>query len=265
LAQVCQRWRSIIFASPSRLGLHLLCTYGTPVADMLTHSPPLPLTIFYFWGKHHRTTEEDGKGILLALQHSDRVRDIVLSFQASSRGSWEKIITAMNKQFPILQRVHIRASTKRYIPFTLPSTFQAPLLRHFTVRWIALPIGLPMFMTTVGLVTLTLDDIPSDAYFPPSDLLTRLSLMPHLEELVVHFSYSSFDVEPQLSSASAITHITLPNLRVLCFGGVSSCLDALLASIAAPLLNKLNIVLSNHSPFAVPHLLQFMRTTQNWT
>ena len=45
LIHVCRRWRYLIFASASHLGLCLVCTYGTPVADMLAHSPPLPLII----------------------------------------------------------------------------------------------------------------------------------------------------------------------------------------------------------------------------
>jgi hypothetical protein len=48
LAHVCQRWRNVILGSASYLGVSLICTYGTPVADMLAHSPPLPLVIDYF-------------------------------------------------------------------------------------------------------------------------------------------------------------------------------------------------------------------------
>ncbi|KAI0276410.1 hypothetical protein BGY98DRAFT_986246, partial [Russula aff. rugulosa BPL654] len=40
LAHVCQRWRNLILGSATYLGLCLVCTYGTPVADMLAHSPP---------------------------------------------------------------------------------------------------------------------------------------------------------------------------------------------------------------------------------
>ena len=47
LAHICQRWRNIIFGTASYLGISLVCTYGTPVADMLAHSPPLPLIIHY--------------------------------------------------------------------------------------------------------------------------------------------------------------------------------------------------------------------------
>ena len=48
LAQVCQRWRKLILGSPSYLSLCLFCTYGSPLADMLAHSPPLPLVIDSF-------------------------------------------------------------------------------------------------------------------------------------------------------------------------------------------------------------------------
>jgi hypothetical protein len=259
LAQVCQRWRSIIFASPSRLDLHLLCTYGTPVADMLTHSPPLPLTIYYP-DKYRKMTKKDEKCILLALQHRDRVRHIMLAFRTSS---WQKVITAMDEQFPTLERMRIEVPIHGSARLVLPSTFQAPLLRSFTLANVILPIGSTLLMTTVGLVTLILDDIPS-VYFAPSHLLTRLSLMPHLEKLVVRFYTPTPRVEPQLSSTSVMTHITLPNLRIFIFRGVSPYLDALLAWIAAPLLNNFDISISKQPPFVVPHLLRFMRTTQNF-
>ena len=51
--QVCQRWRYLILGSASHLRLALLCTHGTPVADMLVHSPPLPLVI------HHDDPNQD--------------------------------------------------------------------------------------------------------------------------------------------------------------------------------------------------------------
>jgi hypothetical protein len=79
LAQVCRWWRYLILASPLQLDLHLLCTHGVPIADMLAHSPQLPLTIHYDdWDRE--TTEEDEEGILLALRHTDRVHYITLDF-----------------------------------------------------------------------------------------------------------------------------------------------------------------------------------------
>jgi hypothetical protein len=75
LVHVCQRWRYLILGSVSHLGLCLVCTRGTPVADMLTRSPPLPL-IIGFEDENHGLTAEDEEGIMLALQHRNRVRRI---------------------------------------------------------------------------------------------------------------------------------------------------------------------------------------------
>ncbi|KAH9981950.1 hypothetical protein BJV74DRAFT_58499 [Russula compacta] len=72
LIHVCRRWRYLVFASASRLRLCLVCTHGTPVADMLAHSPPLPLIIDHFHPARE-ITAEDEEGIILALQHHDRM------------------------------------------------------------------------------------------------------------------------------------------------------------------------------------------------
>ncbi|KAH9974302.1 hypothetical protein BGW80DRAFT_1559832, partial [Lactifluus volemus] len=59
LAQVCRRWRCLILAYPIRLDINLLCSYGVPVADMLAHSPPLPLTIWYSNGDREMTAKDE--------------------------------------------------------------------------------------------------------------------------------------------------------------------------------------------------------------
>ncbi|KAI0246828.1 hypothetical protein BJV78DRAFT_98776 [Lactifluus subvellereus] len=260
LAQVCRLWRHLILASPSRLHLHLLCTQGVPIVDMLAHSPPLPLTIYYN-EEDRKTTEEDEEGILLALRHSDRVRYI--GFYLPAPGL-RKVITTMDEQFPIMERLYIRSRTKGDTSLVLPRTFQAPHLRHLGLWGAALPIGSPLLTTTVSLVTLTLRDIPPSAYFPPSNLLTRLSLMPQLEMLVIgfHSPLPNRDVERQLLDTPIMTHITLPNLRVLSFKGVSAYLEGLLARISAPVLSNLEIFLFSQLTFTVPRFLQFMGTSE---
>jgi hypothetical protein len=259
LAQVCQWWRKLIFASPSRLNLHLFFTNGAPVADMLMHSPPLPLVISYT-DRHRMITAEDEENIQLALQYGDRVHHINLVLPASSL---QRLIMAINGQFPILDRINIISSTIN-TALDLPRTFRAPLLHTFALRTASLPIGSPLLTTTVGLVILVLEDIPSSAYFPPSHILTRLSLMHQLEKLVIRFHspLPSSDIEPQLSDASVMAHITLPNLRFFFFRGVSAYLERLLARIRAPLLSNFEIVFFNQLTFTIPHFSQFMRTTE---
>ena len=76
LIQVCRIRRYLVLESAFYLRLSLVCAYGKLVADMLAHSSPL-LIIDYF-DRHHELTAEDEKGIILALQHRDRVRRLRL-------------------------------------------------------------------------------------------------------------------------------------------------------------------------------------------
>ncbi|KAI0249393.1 hypothetical protein BJV78DRAFT_701650 [Lactifluus subvellereus] len=175
-----------------------------------------------------------------------------------------KIITTMNEQFPILERLWIQSQAKGDRSLVLPRTFQAPHLRHLILWPTALPIGSPLLTAAVGLVTLVLADILPSAYFPPSYLLARLSLTPQLERLAIRF-YSPLpnrDVERQLLDTPIMTHITLPHLRWFSFKGVSAYLEGLLARISAPVLSDLEIELFNQLTFTVPHLLQFMDTSE---
>jgi hypothetical protein len=259
LAQVCRQWRYLILASPSQLDLRLVCTYGTPVADMLAYSPPLPLIIYYL-DIDFQTTAEDEDGILLALEHRDRVCRIGLSMPASSL---QKIIMALDDQFPVLERMYIHSEEDGGL--MLPKTFQAPLLRHLSLRHNALPIGSPLLMTTTGLVTLLLLAIPSFTYFPPGYILTRLSLMPQLEWLSICFCspVPNRDVRMQLLGIPTTTHITLPNLRCLEFSGVSAYLEGLLSRVSAPVLNQLQIYFFSQLTFTIPSLLQFLHTSES--
>ncbi|KAI0255453.1 hypothetical protein BJV78DRAFT_674038 [Lactifluus subvellereus] len=232
-----------------------------PIANMLAHSPPLPLTIDYVG----ETSEEDEEGIFLALRHTDRVHYISLTLPSPKL---RKIITTMDEQFPILERLLIGSPIQDDTSsLVLPRTFQAPHLRHLYLWHVALPIGSPLLTTTVGLVTLWLLDIPPSAYFTPSYLLTRLSLMPQLENLAIGF-YSPLPnrhVERQLLDTPIMTHVTLPNLRWFSFKGVSAYLEGLLARISVPVLSNLTIMLFNQLTFTVPRLLQFMNTSETFS
>jgi hypothetical protein len=72
LAHVCQRWRNLILGSSSYLDLCLVCTHGTPVSEMLVHSPPLPLVIEYNY-EDPDIAAEDEEGFMLAFQMRDRL------------------------------------------------------------------------------------------------------------------------------------------------------------------------------------------------
>jgi hypothetical protein len=97
LAQVCQRWRNIILGSASYLRLSLVCTYGTPVADMLAHSPPLQLVIDY---DEKDITAKGEEGIMLALKLRNRVRRVRLGMPVPNL---QKFVMAMDDEYPVLE------------------------------------------------------------------------------------------------------------------------------------------------------------------
>ncbi|KAH9979270.1 hypothetical protein BGW80DRAFT_1454947 [Lactifluus volemus] len=253
LAHVCRLWRNLILESPSRLNLHLLCANGVPVADVLAHSPPLPLTIRY--RAFPEITAEDESGIFLALSHRDRVHYVDLWMPNVG-----KFVTAMDDQFPILERMYIHSGTK----VDLPLTFQAPNLRNLILSTASLSIVSPLLTTsTVGLVTLELLNILPSAYFPPSYILTRLALMATLERLSItfHSLITNHDVERQLHQTPDT--ITLPNLRQFLFQGTATYLEGLVAWISVPSLSVLRVNLFNQLPFTVPRLCQLMQSSEN--
>ena len=261
LIHVCRRWRYLVFASASHLGLCLVCTHGAPVADMLAHSPPLPLTIDY-GHRAREITAEDEEGIILALQHRDRVRHISLLIPIPNL---QKVLPTMDDEFPMLDFLFIGRLINHNMGFVLPKTFQAPHLRHLILVNFAIPIRSPLLTPAVGLVTLSLGLIHPSAYFPPNDLLQRLSLMPQLEVLRIGFlsPVPNREVEMQLLDTPTTTHITLPNLRSFSFRGVSEYLEALLPRMTTPLLVKLHIIFFNQLTFSFTHLLQFISTREN--
>ena len=202
------------------------------------------------------------EGIILALQYRNRVRRLRLRIPIPNL---QKVLLTMDDEFPMLEYLYIGSLIKHNMSLVLPKTFQAPHLRHLLLVNFAIPIQSPLLTPAVGLVTLSLDWIHPSAYFRPNDLLKWLSPMPQLEVLDIgfHSPVSSREVEMHLLDTPTMTHITLPNLRCFGFSGVSAYLEALLLRMTTPLLEKLELIFFNQLTFSVPHLLQFISTTEN--
>ena len=261
LAHVCQRWRNLIFESASYLDLCLVCTYGTPIADMLAHSPPLPLVIDYAGGDLQLTAKAE-EGIILALEQRDRVRRVRL---VTSLPTLLKLVVVMVEEYPVLEYLIMGLSTEDHSKaLMLPERFQAPHLRHLLLRGFTLPMESRLLMTAVGLVTLTLVLDHVSAHFRPNNLLQWLSFMPQLETFRVNFFYpvSDDDVERQLTQMPTMTHVTLPSLRHFVFRGVGAHMGALAPWLTTPRLEKLEIYF-NQLTLSVRPFLQFMETAEN--
>jgi len=263
LVHVCRRWRRLILGSASYLGLSLVCARATPVAGMLSNLPhlsQLPLIIDHL-SEVGDITAESKKRILLVLQHRDRIRRVRLRMSVPNL---QKLVVAMDGDFPLLEHLYIMPTVRNNTGITLPATFQAPRLRHLILENFALPIGSPVLTRAVGLVTLSLNNIPLSSYFHPNDLINRVSSMPQLETLGVQFcSIPTLDVEGLPLHMPITTHVTLPNLRWFGFMGTGAYLEAILPQIRTPILEKLQITFFHQLAPPVLHLSQFISSTES--
>ena len=257
-AHVCQRWRRLIFASASYLGVCLVCTYGIPVADMLAYSPALPLVVDYA-DETRGLTVEGGEALWLALlpERRDRVRRIRLLVHESYL--WKFVAALLDGTFPALEHlfVKLRERSDEFSSLTLPDTFRAPRLRHLALTHFGFPLASPILVTSVHLVTLSLNMV---VYCHPNDLFERLALLPRLETLEIASISRHVSAEWQASDTPSNTHVTLPNLRSFGFEGMSAYLEALLPGLATPLLEGLQSAFLNRMSSSVPCLLS-CRTT----
>ena len=264
LAHVCQRWRNVLLGSATYLDLSLVCTMGTPVADMLAHSPPLPLVIDYDQ-KSSATdaTAEDEEGALLAFKQRDRVHRVRLLMPVANL---QKLVAAMDGEYPILEYLVIwNLIEDNSSILTIPETLQAPHIRLLSLTGFALPIRSQLLANAVSLITLSLAMNHPSTYLRPNILLQWLSSMPQLENLAISLAFPvpNRDVERQLSNTPYITPVTLSVLRFFRFRGASTYLEALVHQINTPLLKKLQIFFYNQLTVFIPRLRQFMNTTEN--
>ena len=259
--KVCRRWRYLILGSAIYLNLRLVCSPGTPVAEMLAHSPSFPLIIFHDDNDRDLTPEAEGR-IMFALENRDRVQRIYLMV---SLPSLRKVIMAIGGQFPLLEFLHIIAPFGHNAHVVLPATFRAPRLNYLVLKHFTSPIGPPLLTTSVSLVKLSLQWIRPSKNLYPDHLFQVLSLLPQLQDVEISFSspIPKREIERHTSRMPNITHTTLPNLRTFLFDGVSAYLEALLSHTNAPLLELLSLSFSNQLSFSVPHLSQFVAATEN--
>jgi len=256
-AHVCRRWRNLILGSASFLDLYLVCTLGTPVADMLAHSPPLPLAIDYLY-RNRDVTAEDEEGIFLALEQPNRIRCIRvgLSFRDS-----HKFVRAIDDELPILECLVMATCSEDDATLVLPKTIQAPRLRHLVLMGVSPPMGSRLLTTAVGIVTLCLNMHDSSTYLNPDSLLQWISRLSQLETLVI-INLPNRDVETQLSHVPTITHAALPNLRPLSLQDVGAYLEVLIRHITAPRLETLHVKFFEQLAFSIPYLVRFMNTSE---
>ena len=192
LVHVCQRWRSIVFASPRRLDVQVFYMLKRQVNAMLDIWPNLPIEISALRSEEMRA--RDIKNLVATLKHTDRICQIQL--KDFSCFELEGILPAIEKSFPALTSLTIECYKHHLIRFqevmvmSLPQTFLGRSAQHLwscNLVHIDFPGIWKLLLTANHLVTLRLWDIPFSTHTSPDGMATLLSMMPNLESLSIGF------------------------------------------------------------------------------
>ncbi|KAH9971567.1 hypothetical protein BGW80DRAFT_1446400 [Lactifluus volemus] len=244
LVHVCQRWRYIVFASPLRLDLRILCTEWTPV-EMMDVWPPLPIDI---------RTPFVGDNTIAAFEHRNRVRSISLSGKTIPL---ERLVAVMQEPFPAMDALTLQVEGSGGTVPALPKTFlsgSAPHLRSLTLDGIAFPALPRLLLSSNDLVDLTLQQIPHSGYISPEAMARCIYALTKLTELSIGFKSPASRPDPITRHPPPLTRAVLPALTNLDFHGVSEYLEDLMARINAPLLRAVAITFLNQLVFDVQQL-----------
>ncbi|KAI0302764.1 hypothetical protein BC826DRAFT_432022 [Russula brevipes] len=256
LVHVCRRWRNVVFASPRRLKLRLLCTNDRPVRAMLDIWPALPIAIENCW---IRTLEPWLGNLCAALEHPDRVCSIDFYRLPRSAVLVGVLAAAMRAPFPEL--TYLRLWSDYFSTPVIPGSFlggSAPRLRTLKLRGMSFP-ALPNLLLSAGdLVDLTLLCLPDSGYISPEAMVACLSSMSRLQTLSFGFPSQSPQSRDDQPSPPPQTRAVFPALTDLAFKGMTDYLDDFLARIDTPVLNKFSTTLSTDAIFDVPQLTQFI-------
>jgi F-box-like len=260
LVHVCRRWRNIVFRSPLRLNLTLLCTAKTPTRDTLDVWPPLPLVILShsLYGIDSDFSTEHVDNIIAVLEHSDRVCQISLINVPDSH--FQELLAAAQEPFSELTHLLLSSHGEPVIPDSFLGG-SALRLQDIWLHGIAFPSLPKLLLSATHLVHLYLQNIPHSGYISPKAMATTLSTLTCLRILILEFQSPQSFPDWESRHPPPLTRSVLPVLTNFTFKGVSDYLEYLVARIDAPQLYRSHITFFNQILFDTPQFIQFIGRT----
>ena len=259
LVQVCRRWRNLVFASPRRLRLTLLCTPKRPVREMLDIWPALPISVRDF-GNGSTSLEVDN--IIAALERNDRIYQITLTLVPGPK--LERFMAVMQRPFPVLTDLSLIMYLEwgRFFPDAFLGGC-APRLRHLSLM--GMPFPKPLF-SAPDLVILSLWNIPHSGYFSPEAMVAYLSVLTRLESLYLGFDSPQIFHDLTSQHPPPLRRTVLPALTSLRLSlrGASERLEDVVSRIDVPLLNEVTITFIDELEIHTPQLFQLLSRTDNF-
>ena len=228
LVHVCRRWRYVVFGSPRRLNLRLLCINRRRVKT-LDIWPELPIIILV-----------DNRALLSianvvpVLKRNDRVCKIVLDNVPGPL--FARLAKKMAEPFPAL--IELELTSFNVDSPMLPDSFlggSVPSLRSLLLWGISFPGLGRLLSSTRDLVTLSLNFFPPSEYISPEAMVAILSKLARLASLHLNFETPRFWTRGASREPPALTRVVLPALTTFSFCGYGAYLDDIVSRIDAPL------------------------------
>ena len=259
LVHVCSIRRRIVFASPRRLDLRILCTTKTEVKALhIWLILPIKVEV-----SDARTMCGGAHNIVAVLEHSDRICQLLLDNLPSSL--LERVATVMQVPFPALTDLRLCASTMDKTVPVFPEGFlegSASRLRSCKLFGVPIPSIWKILLSANHLIDLRLTHIPHSGYISPEAMATALSAAPNLKELGLGFQSPRSCPDRGSSLPPPLMRITLPALTLFRFYGVSEYIECLVSLIDIPLLRHADITFFNQLVFNAPHFRAFFARTK---
>ncbi|KAI0253460.1 hypothetical protein BJV78DRAFT_1194562 [Lactifluus subvellereus] len=253
LAHVCQNWRCVVLASPSRLHIRLFFAVHTPTrAAVLRNLPPLPIVIDY---STDAWTSSMQIRMVSLLEHSERVHRI--AYRGSGVGL-KKVLAAMNHTFSALESLEIHRTDTLTLDF--PAALRCSIHRLRRLKFLGAPSSFlsQLLSSTTSLTHLCLT---THSFFF-SSLPIHLTTMPFLRFLALEM-YSPRNLGTTIPAPPVKTEdiFPLPELTHFHFDGQKADLEVLVAGLAAPSLKSLQVMCYDHTgtAFSISHLSRFIR------
>jgi len=259
LVHVCKRWRCIVFASPRRLHLELLCTNRRPVKKTMDIWPELPVVIkAASWNSRNLGVNN----VASALKQHHRV--CTIDIPGIPKSLLNRFMV-MKKPFPSLKKLEL-SSNDESIP-VLPDSFlggSAPQLQTLSLSGIPFPGLQNLLLSTCDLVELRLWDIPLSGYFSPEAIVTGLSAMTKLQHLRLEFRCPRSRVDRENRLLPRLLRVVLPALTSFDFKGDSEYFEDIIGQIDTPLLDQVDLTFFNQLIFDTPLLRDFLGRTETF-
>jgi hypothetical protein len=256
LVHVCRRWRQIVFASPLRLDLQLLCTYSTPATKYLACWPAFPVVVSY--GCELELTPNVEDDVIAALEYHNRISQINLAVSSSL---WSKMTTVMRKPFPALTSLSIVTGDGN-VP-SIPSGFlggSAPCLREIQFYGVPIPAVPTLLSYTSDLVELVLSelDTPRIDFISPAALVGRLAMLSKLKVLLISLPWWAPQLDHWQIYLPPKTRVVLPTLTSFAFNGERTYLEDFVAQLDVPRLDSIDITFHDLADSQIPQLSEFI-------